>query len=266
MRFNVSTLAAAAALIVSPVLARAQISVLSSTVEERIAVPGERYTGTIVIVNSAAEPQTARIYQTDYQFRADGTSDFKDAGTTLRSNAGWVTPQSTQITVPANGRVVVPYTVLVPAGDTLKGTYWSAIMVEGQTAAPARNNGKQTVAVGAVVRYAIQVATHISMSGSRAVKFVDAGVAKTSDGTAAFEVDVIDAGERGYRPTLWIEVYDENGVLQAKAKQARGLLYPGTSLRQHFALGKLVPGTYKAMLFADTGDEAVVAAQYSIKY
>jgi hypothetical protein len=266
MRFNVFARLATAALIGSPAFAHAQISVLSSTVEERIAVPGERYTGTIVIANAAAEPQTARIYQTDYQFHADGTSDFKDAGTSQRSNAGWVTPQSTQITVPANGRVVVPYAVVVPSGDTLKGTYWSAIMVEGQTAAPAKNAAKQSIGLGAVVRYAIQVATHISMTGSREVKFIGAGVAKTDDGSAAFDVDVVDAGERGYRPTLWIEVYDESGALQAKAKQSRGLLYPGTSLRQHFALGKLAPGTYKAMLFADTGDEAVVAAQFNIKF
>jgi hypothetical protein len=266
MHRTARTFAAAAAFVFAPAIVRAQVSVLSNTVEERIAVPGERYTGTIVIANAAAEPQTARIYQTDYQFHADGTSDFKDAGTTPRSNAGWVTPQSTQITVPPNGRVVVPYTVVVPAADSLKGTYWSAVMVEGQTTPPGKNDGKPAVALGSVVRYAIQIATHISMTGSRAVKFIDAGVAKTLDGSAAFDVDVLDAGERGYRPTLWIEIYDENGALQAKAKQTRGLLYPGTSVRQHFALGKLAPGTYKAMLFADTGDDAVIAAQYNIKY
>jgi hypothetical protein len=246
--------------------ARAQISVLSSTVEERIAAPGERYTSTIVITNTGGEPATARLYQTDYQFAANGTTDFKDAGTTLRSNAPWVTPQTTQIVIPPNGRVVVPYTVVVPAADSLKGTYWSAIMVEGAPTAPAKGDGKPSVQLGSVVRYAIQVATHIRMSGARAVKFVDAGVVKTLDGKAAFEVDVHDVGERGYRPTLWIEVYDANGVLQAKAKQSRGLLYPGSSLRQHFALGQLPPGTYKAVLFADTGDEAVTAAQYTITY
>lgn len=266
MRADIRILAAFAALLPLPAVAYAQIAVLSSTVEERIAAPGERYNGTIVIVNAAPEPQSARIYQTDYQFHADGTSDFKDAGTTVRSNAGWVTPQSTQITVPGNGRVVVPYTVVVPSGDSLRGTYWSAIMVEGQTAAPGKGANKPSVELGSVVRYAIQVATHIAMTGSRTVKFIDAGVAKTADGSAAFDVDVLDAGDRGYRPTLWLEVYDENGVLKAKAKQSRGLLYPGTSLRQHFELGKLTPGSYKAVLFADTGDEAVVAAQYNIKY
>lgn len=246
--------------------AHAQISVLSSTVEERIAAPGERYTSTIVITNTTSEPATARLYQTDYSFTAAGTSDFNDAGSSARSNATWVTPQTTQIVVPANGKVVVPYTVVVPNADSLKGTYWSAIMVEGAPTAPGKSDGKPSLQLGSVVRYAIQVATHVRMSGTRAVKFVDAGVVKTADGKAAFEVDVHDVGERGYRPTLWLEVYDANGVLQAKAKQTRGLLYPGSSLRQHFALGELPKGTYKAVLFADTGDEAVTAAQYTISY
>lgn len=259
-------LAALGAIVAGATVAEAQISVLSSTVEERIAAAGERYTSTIIIVNAAGEPQTARLYQTDYQFAANGTSDFKDAGTTLRSNASWVTPQTTQIIVPANGRVVVPYTVVVPAGDSLKGTYWSAIMVEGQPVNPGKSDGKPSVQLGLVVRYAIQVATHIQMSGTRAVKFTDAGVVKTDDGKAAFDVDVSDVGERGYRPTLWLEVYDANGALAAKVKQSRGLLYPGSSLRQHFVLGKLAPGAYKAVLFADTGDEAVAAAQYTITY
>lgn len=257
-------LAAAAAPAVS---AGAQISVLSNTVEERVAGKGDHYTGTIVIVNASKEPQTARIYQTDYAFSADGTSQFADPGTSPRSNAAWITPQTTQIVVPPAGRVTVPYDVAVPATDSLKGTYWSAIMVEGVPHAPGSSDGaKPAVQLGAVVRYAIQVATHIELTGSRAVKFADAGVVKAADGSSAFAVDVLDAGERGYRPTLWLEVYDQNGVLQAKAKQSRGLLFPGTSLRQQFELGKLAPGSYKAVLFADTGDEAVAAAQYNIKF
>ena len=54
--------------------AQAQIAVLSSTVEERTMMPGGRYAGTIVISNPNERPQTARVYQTDYHFAADGTS------------------------------------------------------------------------------------------------------------------------------------------------------------------------------------------------
>ena len=75
-----------------------------------------------------------------------------------------------------------------------------------------------------------------------------------------------NVGERAYRPTLWIEVYDPSGALKASARQERGLLYPGTSLRQTFALGKLTPGQYRAVVFADSGEDAVFASQFTLKF
>ena len=91
-------------------------------------------------------------------------------------------------------------------------------------------------------------------------------IARDTTGAAVFAVNVHDDGERGYRPNIWIEVYDAEGKLAAKVSQQRGLLYPGTSLHQRFTLGALAPGSYKAIVFADTGDDAVFAAQYTITY
>jgi archaellum component FlaG (FlaF/FlaG flagellin family) len=250
-----------------PAVLQAQISVLSNTVEERVSAPGDHYSGTIVIANPTATPQTARIYQTDYTFASDGTSSFEPAGTTPRSNASWVLPQSTRVVVPANSQLAVQYTVTVPAGDSLHGTYWSMVMVEGTANDPgaSKPGAKPSMQLGAVVRYAIQVATHIGFTGTRKVKFAEPDV-RNVDGKATLDLDVQDTGERGYRPTLWIEVYDATGGLRAKAKQSRGLLYPGTSLRQHFDLGALPAGTYKAVVFADTGEDSVFATQYTITF
>jgi hypothetical protein len=260
--FAVATLAAA----VVPAAAHAQIAVLSSTVEERVAAPGDRYSGTIVISNAGDAPQTVRIYKTDYRFQADGTSNFDPAGTDPRSNAAWITPQLSQVVVPANSKVSVPYAVEVPAGDSLVGSYWSTLMVEGQSAPPAAGDSQPEMKIGAIMRYAVQVATHIDNTGTRSVAFTDAGISKTETGDAALDVNVHDNGQRAYRPTLWVEIYDAQGALKAKAKQSRGLLYPGTSLHQHFDLGALPPGTYKAVVFADVGAPAVIATQYTVSF
>ena len=65
---------------VCPARARAQLAVLSNLVEERTAAPGERYSGRITVVNTTGQQQTARIYQTDFRFSADGTSHTDDPG------------------------------------------------------------------------------------------------------------------------------------------------------------------------------------------
>jgi hypothetical protein len=249
-----------------PTLAAAQIAVVGSTVEERVATPGESYLGTIVVRNLTKQDQPVRIYQTDYLFYADGTSHFDDPGTTPHSNAKWITPTVRSLLVPPSSEMTVSYTVKVP-NDSLVGTYWSTIMVEGAPSEAGRSSsGRPQVGLGAVMRYAVQVATHISTTGSRKVNFANSRFLTNPDSSQAFELEVQNVGERAYRPALWIEVYDEQGALKANVRQERGLLYPGTSLKQTFALGKLPHGMYRAVVFADSGEDAVFASQFTLKY
>lgn len=267
MRHSFATLACILPLFVPPHRAQAQIAVVGSTVEERVVAPGESYIGSIVVRNLTKQDQPVRIYQTDYRFFADGTSHFDSAGSTPRSNAPWITPTVRSLLVPPSSEMTVTYAVKVPPSDSLVGTYWSAVMVEGAPTEPGRSSGgRPQVGVGAVMRYAVQIASHIKTTGSRKVTFANTKFVANADSTKAFELDVINAGERAYRPALWIEVYDEQGTLKANARQERGLLYPGSSLKQTFQLGALAPGTYRAVVFADSGEDAVFASQFTLKF
>ena len=244
----------------------AQIAVIGSTVEEHTASPGQRYAGTIVVRNLTQQTQPVRVYQTDYSFSADGVSTFDSAGTMSRSNAKWITPAVGSLLVPPASEMTVTYTVDVPNGS-LAGTYWSAIMVEGAPTEAGRSApGQPRVGLGAVMRYAVQVATHIGDTGTRTVAFERSQVVAPADSAQQFELDVVNKGERAYRPALWIEVYDDKGTLRANARQERGLLYPGSSLKQVFRLGKLPPGSYRAIVFADSGEDAVFASQFTLKF
>ena len=252
-------------LLANPVRGAAQIAVVGSTVEEHSAAPGQRYEGTILIRNVTTEPQSVRVYQTDYHFFADGTSHFEEPGTTARSNANWVKPSVTTVVIPPSSELTVGYTVSVPAIDTLRGTYWSALMVEGAPTAPPAATSKQ-VGLGAIVRYAVQLATHLPTPGSRKVSFANQTLSADSLGRRVIELEVQNAGDRGYRPNLWAELYDSTGVLRGRREQQRGLLYPGTSLKQRFVFDVLPAGSYKAVVFADTGDDSVFAAQYKLEF
>ena len=52
----------------------------------------------------------------------------------------------------------------------------------------------------------------------------------------------------------------------AKEASERGLLYPGTSLRQEFRLGTLAAGTYKALVVVDTGGDQVFGGQFTLQF
>jgi hypothetical protein len=255
----------ACCLLLRPTRAGAQIAVVGSTVEEHTGAPGQRYEGTILVRNLTTQPQPVRIYQTDYHFFADGTSHFDDAGTTPRSNARWVTPSTSSVVIPPSSETTIGYAITVPPSDTLRGTYWSVVMVEGAPSAPPAAANKQ-VGIGAVVRYAVQVATHLAAPGSRKVTLANQTQATDSSGNRSMEVEVQNIGERAYRPKMWVELYDATGALRARREQQRGLLFPGTSLKQRFVFDALPAGAYKAVIFADTGDDTVFATEYKLRY
>ena len=257
--------ALAAHAVAMPRAAAGQIAVVGSTVEEHTAAPGQTYEGTVLIRNLTSIPQSARIYQTDYHFFADGTSHFDAAGSTPRSNASWIKPSASSIVVPPNSETTIGYSVAVPKLDTLRGTFWSSLMVEGAPTAPPAASNKQ-VGLGAVVRYAVQLATHLPSPGSRKVAFQNQTQTTDSTGHRIIELEVENVGDRGYRPAMWVELYNDAGVLLGRREQQRGLLYPGTSLRQRFEFDALPAGTYKAVVFADTGDDAVFATQYKLQF
>ena len=166
-----------------------------------------------------------------------------------------------------HAQITVAFDVAIPAVDTLRGTYWSMVMIEGDVPPPAPSVSRQpTVPVRTVLRYSVQLVTHVGETGSRSVRFANPTALRDTDGTATLDLNVFADGVRGVRPILWVEVFDGDGVLRAKDREERGLLYPGTSLHQRFALGTLPSGRYKAVVFADTGDDVVFAQQYAITF
>lgn len=250
----------------------AQIAITHPTTLERQARAGEVYSGTIVVRNTTAQPQEAKVYQTDYEFFADGRTLFEEPGTVPRSNAAWITFAPSRLSLLPGENAEVSYTVSVPedAGSGLVGSYWSVIMVEAvPRSAPESSAGtpgeKIRMGVRTLLRFAVQVVTHVA-TGERRAEFEGTRVVATSDGGRVLEFDVVNTGELGYRLAISLELYDAEGAPAGKFEQKRGLLYPGTSLRQRFSLGEISPGTYTALVVADTGTEDVFGAQYTLKF
>lgn len=254
------------ALAIGPGVAAAQIAVVSSTVQEQTVLAGESYTGTILVSNPTRQPQAARIYQTDYRFAADGSSHYDPVGTTPRSNAGWVRPAIARLVVPPGATLPVSYSVEVPADSALRGSYWSMVMVEGEVepaGAPAR--GRSDVGLQPVIRYGIQVVSHLRPEGATLVSFGNPRAVQVEGRGQQLEFELLNTGERAFRPDIRVEIYDETGALRATANQARGLLFPGTSLLQRFTIEGVSRRPHQALIIVDAGEAQVFGANYLIR-
>lgn len=245
--------------------AKARISVVGDMVHEKIVAAGESYHGAILLQNDGDDPVRVKIYRTDYLFHADGQYLYPQAGHFPRSNAKWISPRSSRLTIPAHGKNTVYYSVQVPDTDTLSGSYWSMIMIQeippvsGETKA-----SKKKATVKSVFRYGVQIVTHIGDTGVRQLTFLSATLLNKNK-KRILQVDIENTGERALRPTVLANLYDANGRHIGNFGGAQYRTYPGTSARFKIDLSKIKPGAYKAFIIADCGDNGLFEKEYPLK-
>ncbi len=256
-------------LLLTSLPAWAQVGITNGLTQEKNCRPGESFQSFISIRNYGRAPQDVRISQMDYAFTCDGKSRYDPPGQAARSNAGWITPRQRQLTVPGSSQVDFPYAARVPNDPSLVGTYWSVIMVEAVQQAPASAPGaaKKELSLGItqLLRYAVQIVTHIGDSGSRSIKFLQTELLQ-GKGQKVFHADVENTGERWVRPYASLELYDQKGGLAGKFEGERLRIFPGTSVRFVFDVSRIAEGRYKALVVLDNKDSHVFGAQYTLDF
>lgn len=250
-------------------LAQGGIYVTGGLTHQSVGLPGQRHKGTVVIRNSSDLPREAKIYQTDYSFTYEGVSKYGAPGELVRSNADWVSFSPRRMIVPADDTVTVNYTVRIPADPNLVGTYWSMFMVEEipdtSPESTIITEGEVKIGITQVMRYAIQVITHIGDTGERRLNFMETKLLK-EESSRTLEVDIENVGERWLRPFLWAELYDGEGRYVGKFEAGRRRIYPDTSVRYKVDLSEVPVGSYKALVVADCGGDFIFGANYNLKF
>lgn len=239
--------------------------------QEKTVLPGETYRGSVTLLNRDEEVQAVKIYLTDYLFFSDGSSIYCDAGSVERSNAEWITVSPRFLEVPPGGTSSVQYAVSVPNDESLTGSFWSLIMVEELVGAwPSGEHGDRSdetrAGVKQVLRYGIQMITHVGDTGVCTLRITDKMLTVTEDGRRVLLADIENTGERAQRPHVWVELYAESGSRIGPFKSDKRRLYPGTSARYMVDLSDAPTGSYQALVVVDNGDEHVFGAQYGLEF
>jgi len=143
----------------------------------------------------------------------------REPGSIQRSNARWLTLSPLQTVIPAGESVTIRFAAQVPSDQTLRGTYWSVIMVElvPPSAPESSRNESAMPALGIrqVVRYAVQVITTVEGTGSRQIRFSQVRLV-SDNGKRQLVVDLENTGERLLRTSLWADLYDPKGSFVGK--------------------------------------------------
>ncbi len=270
-------------LISSAGISRAGVAVVGGLTQEKNLLLGEKIEGSIQLENNDTTPCQVRVYQTDYWFSADGSNLYGQPGTSARSNAGWFTVSPNRLTIPPGEKAWIYYSGRVPPGTewasiqddlqetedaSLSGSYWSMVMIEPLSEAPTQTaedqSGKLKMGIETKVRYGIQIIINIGDSGSPRIRFLDKKLF-TQEGRATLQMDMENTGERWFSPTVWVELYDEQGSSTGRFQGDKKRIYPGCSVRHKVDLTGVAPGKYKALVVVDNGDQYVFGARYDLR-
>jgi hypothetical protein len=243
----------------------AGVSVVGELTQRKSVKPGEKYDGIILVKNTGEEFCSANIYQTDYLFYADGKNIYGKPGSSPRSNAKWITLSPNQVRIAPKDTVSVYYAVKVPEIPDLKGTYWSAVMIE-PVAEPSREikEGKGVIGIQTIIRYLIQIVTNIGDTGNVKIEFLDKKLI-WKDNKRILQIDVKNVGERELSPSVWAQLYNETGIEIGRFESSRLRIFPDCSVRHNIDLTDVSKGQYKALVVLDNGDENVFGAEYNLE-
>jgi archaellum component FlaG (FlaF/FlaG flagellin family) len=245
------------------------ISLVSRLTEEQWVSSGDEYAGTIRVKNTGNTRGKLKVYQREYYFDHTGVTRYDILDDRARSNASWIALQTEEMMAPPKAEASITYKVMVPNDPHLRGTYWSAIMVEivneDKPQFPKERSPSELVRVGFTqsVRYAIQVVCHIGNDAERNLQFLETEV-NYEKGKKRLAISVKNVGEQMLKTTPSVEVYDTGGnyinTFTTKPKRT----FPGTSVKFNLDIHTLKEGEYEVVVLADCGEDSVFGTTYTL--
>ncbi|MEW6376753.1 MAG: hypothetical protein AB1502_13290 [Thermodesulfobacteriota bacterium] len=245
------------------------VSVIGELTRKYVVKPGGNYEGTVTLRNKGDKPQEVKIDKRDYLFYKDGQNIFGEPSSHPRSNAQWISVSPSRLTVPPGETINVNFKIHVPEDSTLRGSYWSILMVEPvepispETLVKSEDK-KITMSLRIVIKHAIQIITDLGDTGTTKIKFIDKKVVE-KNGRRFLEIDIENTGERWVDPQLWVELFDQEGKAVGKFQGNKVRILPGCSSRFYVDINEIPKGKYKALLVADSSAEKVFGTRLNLK-
>ena len=242
----------------------AAITVPGSLTHENTVSPKQAVQGTIPIQNSGDTMTTVKVTLSDYMFNSQGESSFPDAGSTPRSNSSWIKSGETQIDIAPHTTYHFSYTLKTPDDTSLEGTYWSIFLIEPIEGSLTGLDEKQSLGVQTIIRYGVQVISHIENKGNYNLNILEKKIVKEEQSTT-FSLSVDNSGTCMQNPELSLELVDSLGKKVGKFTASKQRIFPNCSVTYQVDLSAVPKGDYKAVAFLDHGEDAFFGAKYDIK-
>jgi len=231
--------------------------------------PGDRFGGTIPVSNNSEDPVTVRIFAGDW-VRVPGEADYiatEGPSDEPRSLLSWMTFSPDSMTLQPWERREITFEVNVPDDNSLEGSYWALIYVQGM---PPLGEDMESIGGGeeagigirTVFRYVIRVIATIQDTEVRSATFSSFRLDPMEDGFKAIARFQNDSNIY-LKPTVWMELRNPAGETVYTEEHIAITVLPDSAREFQFELTSLPleSGDYLIMIIADYGVMDLVAAR-----
>ncbi len=230
----------------------ANVVVLNGLTHTHKTSSGEIISGIVKLKNTKDTEQRIIVYFNDL-FQECGketilTADFSHEN----SIAKWFSTNVNERVLKGNEEYELLYTINIPEGVDIKGSFWGVLMVEIEK--PIKEDDLEYgVKLESKVRYGIQIITDINERTTSDLEFYNLEIEETNS-TKIINVDVQNKGAFYVQPTLILEVFNENGEQAKKLEVKFKKIYPNSCKAFSLDISDIPKGVYTAMLVADYGE------------
>lgn len=242
------------------------ILVINGLSHEHNLQKGETATGLIVVKNTGLTQEAISTYQRDYYYNYKGEASYIPKGDFSRSNIDWLIINPVNFVIEPGEEVEITYEIRTPNLDTLKGTYWSVLMIEPSEDIDTSRTRLQ-LRIRSITRYAIQIMTHVNSDSILPVsklEFLNIEIQK-DDTISYLIVDLENTGEILMRTVMAVEIFSNSGESIGTFQSRKLSTYPTTSKRYVIELPALKTGNYQSLLVADSGKDEILGVPVTIE-
>ena len=211
----------------------------------RTVARGGSFTDQVIVSNTAAKPVTLRVYPVDGLTGATSGVVYGNRQDHLQGAGQWVTPATTQVTVPASSQVTVGFTVKVP-GSAGAGQHLAGLVLEDI------HSGKSTgrFSVTEVLRTVVGIEVVVPGVSRARISLQSFSIAPIEGTTyPSVVVGLTNAGTNLCKPTLSVSLNGPGGV--QRASRRLDTVLPGDSIPYPFVWPhSLAAGSYTANITA----------------
>lgn len=193
--------------------------------------PSEKKQIQLTLYNDSDSKEQVNLKLADYSCNSNGEhfydEDYLDNLKYPRSNKSWINHGQEQIYMEPRETRNVYYTIDVPNDPSLKGSYWSLLLIEPQGTTLSKDANSEGFSLQIKIRYAHHIIVNIGEATPK-LKIIKKEI-KEIDGKNFLCLHVLNEGDLFFDPTLTLKLYDVEGKLFSTLKSQSERLYPGNS-------------------------------------